>query len=163
MFKPRRQRKHCSAAAVASAVLREDGVRVSVVLATLDQAATLPHVFARLPAGLHEVIVVDGNSSDDTVRVARLLRPDVHVVLHTGHGEADALACGAAHARGDLVVAIDLDGSVDPAEIPSIVDTLLDGAHIGTGAGYTAFWIDPTAPRPAPASAGGPCTTLHGR
>ena len=36
--------------------------RVSVVVATLNEARNLPYVFARLPAGIHEVILVDGHS-----------------------------------------------------------------------------------------------------
>src|SRR5215213_5171089 len=47
------------------------GVRVSVVIPALNEEKNLPHVFARLPAGLHEVIVVDGHSTDRTVTVAR--------------------------------------------------------------------------------------------
>ena len=34
--------------------------RVSVVIPALNEARNLEHVFAALPAGLHEVIVVDG-------------------------------------------------------------------------------------------------------
>src|SRR5215831_13292222 len=55
--------------------------RVSVVIPTLNEAANLPHVFARLPHGLHEVVLVDGRSEDDTVAVAKSLRPDVRIVL----------------------------------------------------------------------------------
>ena len=54
--------------------------KVTVVIPTLNEARNLPHVFAKLPAGLHEVIVVDGHSVDDTVATARRLRPDVRIV-----------------------------------------------------------------------------------
>ena len=57
--------------------------RISVIVPTLNEARNLPHVFARLPADLHEVIVVDGHSVDDTIAVARQLRPDVRVVQQT--------------------------------------------------------------------------------
>ena len=40
--------------------------RVTVVIPTLNEARNLPYVFPRLPDGLHEVIVVDGHSVDDT-------------------------------------------------------------------------------------------------
>ena len=49
--------------------------RVSVVIPTLNEALNLEHVFAALPAGLHEVIVVDGHSTDGTPAVARQLLP----------------------------------------------------------------------------------------
>jgi hypothetical protein len=44
--------------------------KVSVVIPALNEARNLPHVFAKLPGGLHEVIVVDGNSVDDTTATA---------------------------------------------------------------------------------------------
>ena len=44
--------------------LTELGLRVSVVIAALNEEQNLPYVFARLPDGLHEVIVVDGHSTD---------------------------------------------------------------------------------------------------
>ena len=55
--------------------MRSGSVRVSVVIPALNEAENLPHVFARLPAGLHELIIVDGNSIDGTIEVARSLRP----------------------------------------------------------------------------------------
>ena len=58
-------------------------LRVSVVVPALNEARNLSHVFAHLPAGIHELILVDGHSVDDTVRVARALRPDVRVVIQT--------------------------------------------------------------------------------
>ena len=47
--------------------LEQLGWRVSVVIAAMNEAENLPHVFARLPEGLHELILVDGHSVDDTV------------------------------------------------------------------------------------------------
>ena len=45
-----------------------------MVIPTLNEARNLPHVLARLPEP-DEVILVDGHSVDDTVAVARQLRP----------------------------------------------------------------------------------------
>jgi glycosyltransferase involved in cell wall biosynthesis len=109
---------------------------VSVVVPTLDEAANLPHVFARIPVGTYEVIVVDGHSSDDTVAVARMLRPDVRVLMQEGRGKGDALACGFAAARGEIIVMIDADGSTDPAEIPRFVEALLGGADFAKGSRF---------------------------
>jgi hypothetical protein len=75
--------------------LPEPPARVSAVIPTLNEAANLPHVFARLPVHyLHEVIIVDGHSTDDTIEVARALHPPVRVVLQEGLGKGNALACG---------------------------------------------------------------------
>jgi glycosyltransferase involved in cell wall biosynthesis len=113
--------------------------RVSVVIPTLNEAANLPHVFARLPfEELHEVILVDGHSSDDTIAVARALHPQVRVILQDGSGKGNALACGFAAARGDIIVMLDADFSTDPAEIPRYLETLHDGADFAKGSRFIA-------------------------
>jgi glycosyltransferase involved in cell wall biosynthesis len=112
---------------------REAWPRVSVVIPALNEARNIPHVFARLPAGIHEVILVDGHSVDGTAAVARSFRPDVRVVSQTRRGKGNALACGFEAATGDVVAMIDADGSTDPAEIPRFVRALLDGADFAKG------------------------------
>ena len=110
---------------------------VSVVIPTLNEAANLPHVFARLPfEELFEVIIVDGHSSDDTIEVARELCPSVRVVVQDGKGKGNALACGFAAARGDIIVMLDADGSTDPQEIPGYVDALFAGADFAKGSRF---------------------------
>ena len=99
----------------------------------LTRPVSCPHVFAKLPAGLHEVIVVDGHSVDDTVATARRLRPDVRIVSQNRSGKGNALACGFAAATGDIVAMVDADGSADPADIPESVERLLDGADFAKG------------------------------
>jgi glycosyltransferase involved in cell wall biosynthesis len=110
--------------------------RVSVVIPTLNEARNLPHVFARLPADLHQVIIVDGHSVDETVAVARRLRPDVQVVMQTAKGKGDALACGFSACDGDIIVMLDADGSTDAAEMARFIEALLDGADFVKGSRF---------------------------
>jgi glycosyltransferase involved in cell wall biosynthesis len=110
--------------------------QVSVIIPTLNEAQNLPHVFAKLPRGLHEVIVVDGFSTDDTLDVVRLLRPDAKIVLQQHRGKGDALRCGFEAATGDILVMMDADGSADPAEIPVFVDALVAGADFAKGSRF---------------------------
>lgn len=70
---------------------------------------------------------------DDTVAVARRLRPDVRVVKQTRKGKGNALACGFAAATGDIIAMIDADGSADPGELPRFVQALLEGADFAKG------------------------------
>jgi glycosyltransferase involved in cell wall biosynthesis len=107
--------------------------KVSVVIPTLNEARNLPHVFSLLPPALHEVIIVDGNSTDDTIAVARRLRPDVRIITQSRSGKGNALACGFAAATGDIIAMVDADGSADPAEIPRFVTALLGGADFAKG------------------------------
>jgi glycosyltransferase involved in cell wall biosynthesis len=111
--------------------------RVSVVIPTLNEAANLPHVFARLPfEELHEIILVDGHSTDDTIEIARQLHPSVRILLQDGKGKGNALACGFAAAQGDIIVMLDADGSTDPQEIPAYVDALFEGADFAKGSRF---------------------------
>lgn len=109
---------------------------VSVVIPAKDEARNLPHVLASLPEGLHEVILVDGASEDDTVRVATELRPGITVVGQTRKGKGNALACGFPVATGDFIVMLDADGSTDPTEIPRFVRALKDGADFAKGSRF---------------------------
>ena len=99
----------------------------------MNEARNLPHVFALIPCSVHEVILVDGRSVDDTVAVTRELWPDVRVVAQNRTGKGNALACGFAAATGDIIAMIDADGSADPGEIPIFVSALLNGADFAKG------------------------------
>jgi glycosyltransferase involved in cell wall biosynthesis len=116
--------------------LAQLGLRVSVVIAALNEEENLPYVFARLPDGLHEVIVVDGHSQDDTVAVARRLRPDVRIVTQSGRGKGNALADGFAVCSGEIIVALDADGSTDASEIPRFIAALCNGADFVKGSRF---------------------------
>jgi glycosyltransferase involved in cell wall biosynthesis len=112
------------------------GIRISVVIPTLNEERNLPSVLGRLPAGLHEVIIVDGHSTDATVALARALRCDVRILTQTGRGKGNALAEGFAACTGDIVVSLDADGSTDPAEIPRFVSALCNGADFVKGSRF---------------------------
>jgi glycosyltransferase involved in cell wall biosynthesis len=120
--------------------LREKPARteptISVVIPAKNEARNLPHVFARLASDFHEVILVDGGSTDDTVTVARHLRPDLTIVSQSRKGKGNALACGFARATGDFIVMLDADGSTDPAEIPRFVNALKEGADFAKGSRF---------------------------
>jgi len=109
---------------------------ISVVIPALNEAANLPHVLTRLPASVDEVVLVDGHSIDDTVDIARMVRPDVRVVVQDGRGKGNALACGFAASTGEIIVMLDADGSHDPAEIPRFVDELLAGHDFAKGSRF---------------------------
>lgn len=110
-----------------------DWPRVTVVIPTRNEAANLPHVFSRMPENVFEVIVVDGRSTDGTRDVARHAWPSCQVLVQPGRGKGDALVHGFRHARGDVIVTLDADGSADPAEIPLFVAALSAGADFTKG------------------------------
>jgi glycosyltransferase involved in cell wall biosynthesis len=108
-------------------------VRVSIVIPALNEGPNLRHVLSNLPDNIFEVLLVPGHSTDDTVAVARTLRPDVHVIEQTRRGKGNAMACAFAAARGDVIITLDADGSANPREIPAFIGALLSGADFAKG------------------------------
>ena len=111
---------------------------VSVVIPAMNEAANLPEVFATLPGWIDQVVLVDGHSTDDTIAVARALRPDVTVVLQGGIGKGDALLAGFAACTTDIIVAMDADGSTDGREIIRFVSALVSGADFVKGSRFAS-------------------------
>lgn len=110
--------------------------KVSFVVPTLNEAKNLPWLLPRIPDWAHEVIIVDGRSTDDTIAVARSLRQDVKIVLETRRGKGAALRAGFRAATGDIIVMIDADGSMVPEEAIVFVGALMAGADLVKGSRF---------------------------
>jgi glycosyltransferase involved in cell wall biosynthesis len=102
----------------------------------MNEARNLPHVLPLIPDWVDEIVLVDGNSTDDTVAAAKKLVPDIVIVQQDRRGKGAALRCGFAAARGDIIITLDADGSADPAEIPAFVGALLAGADFVKGSRF---------------------------
>jgi hypothetical protein len=103
---------------VGTAVLAE------VILPCLNEAAALPYVLGRLPSG-YRAIVVDNGSSDGSAEVASRL--GAQVVHEPRRGFGAACHAGLRAASADVVCFCDCDGSLDPAELPTVAGPVLDG------------------------------------
>jgi glycosyltransferase involved in cell wall biosynthesis len=117
--------------------LPEDSVVVSVVIPAMNEEANIGWVLERIPPFVGEVILVDGNSKDDTVGRARAIRPDIVVVQPNVPGKGAALRAGFALARGSIIVMIDADGSMDPGEIPRYLGLLSSGMDFVKGSRFS--------------------------
>ncbi|HEX3360070.1 MAG TPA: glycosyltransferase family 2 protein [Solirubrobacterales bacterium] len=110
--------------------------KVSVVVPAMNEGKNIGRVLRELPADLHEVILVDGNSRDDTVEAARAACPDIRVMVQSGRGKGDAFRTGFAAVTGNLIVMLDADGSAMPSEIPRFVEALEAGADFAKGSRF---------------------------
>ena len=103
---------------------------VTVVLPCLNEAASLPGVLADLPDG-YRALVVDNNSTDETAEVAR--RHGAEVVAESRPGYGAAVHAGVVAATTPIVAVLDADGSLDPRELPAMVDDVEGGADMAIG------------------------------
>lgn len=117
---------------------RDRTARITVVVPAMNEGANIGQVLSQLPEDLHEVLLIDGDSSDDTVAVARRAYPGIEVLAQSGRGKGDALRLGFAAATGNMIVMLDADGSADPAEIPRFAAALEAGADFAKGSRFVA-------------------------
>jgi glycosyltransferase involved in cell wall biosynthesis len=97
---------------------------VDVIFPCLNEAAALPWILDRMPAGFRP-IVVDNASTDGSGEIARSL--GAMVVPEQIRGFGAAAHAGLLAASTDLVCFCDCDGSLDPRQLPRLTAPLLDG------------------------------------
>src|SRR5262245_21550932 len=100
---------------------------VSLIIPALNEADCIGPLFAELPIGLaQQVLVVDNGSTDDTAGAAR--RAGAQVVREPRRGYGYACAAGVAAARGTMLAFMDGDGSFVPAELGLLLAPIAGGA-----------------------------------
>lgn len=98
---------------------------VSVVIPTLNEAGTIGETIKTIKESLkypYEIIVVDGNSTDNTREIVR--RENCRLIVEPRRGYGIALKTGMARARGDVIVMVDGDGTYDVRDINLLLDML---------------------------------------
>ncbi len=103
---------------------------ISVVIPALNEEKALPATLERLLPQTrgHEVIVVDGGSSDGTSAIARS-HPEIHV-MSAPRGRASQMNAGARRARGEWLLFLHAD-----TVLPHDALTLIEGLPRETQAG----------------------------
>ncbi|MEC8025960.1 MAG: glycosyltransferase family 2 protein [Myxococcota bacterium] len=113
---------------------------MSVVIAAHNEAQTIGGVIegciAVLGEQLHELIVVDDGSTDETYLEARCRGARV-IRLVPNRGKGVALRRGIEQSTGDWLVFLDADGQDDPAEIPKLLDHAGPDVALVNGSRFT--------------------------
>jgi glycosyltransferase involved in cell wall biosynthesis len=116
--------------------------RLSVVVPVLDEQDNLPALYEQTTRALegryeYEIVFVDDGSTDNSFPILKDLHasdPRVRVIrFRRNFGQTAALSAGFAHARGEVVVAMDADLQNDPADIPMLVSKLDEGCDVVSG------------------------------
>ena len=98
---------------------------LTIVIPTLNEAATAGEVIHLAEPFASDILVVDGYSTDGTAEIARSL--GLLVIYDHGKGKGDAIRATIPHLRREITVFIDADGSHDPHDIPALVQPIVDG------------------------------------
>lgn len=108
-------------------------MKLSIVIPVRNEAETIVTLVERVRAvdyGMpREIIVVDGASTDGTREALEGFPscPEIVLVLEDqARGKGRAVRTGFARATGDILVVQDADLELDPAQIPLLVERLVD-------------------------------------
>ena len=104
--------------------MSEAAPRVDVVFPCLNEEGALPWILGRLPEG-YRAIVVDNGSTDRSAEVAREHGAVVVSELRRGFGAA--AHAGLLAATAPIVAFCDADASMDPRDLPRVVDPVAAG------------------------------------
>lgn len=98
-----------------------------MIIPAFNEESSLPLVLEALPRDrLHEIIVVDNASTDDTARVAREGGARVVHESRRGYGSACLQGIASLTDEVDLVVFLDGDFSDHPDELPRVIEPILE-------------------------------------
>ena len=106
--------------------------RVHVVIPAYNVASHLEAVLRGVPDYVDTVTVVDDASTDDTAEVAKAVGDPRVTVLGSpvNEGVGGAMARGFEHAlalEDGIIVKMDGDGQMDPADLPRLLEPIVDG------------------------------------
>jgi Glycosyl transferase family 2 len=91
---------------------------IEVILPCLNEAAALPWVLDRLPAG-YQALVVDNGSTDHSAEI--VAARGARTILAEQRGYGSACHAGLVAATAEVVVIMDCDGTLDPVDLPALV------------------------------------------
>ncbi len=118
-------------------------LNVAIVIPTLNEEKNIVGVLDGLKSlGFDNILVIDGRSKDCTVETATNNGAKVILQETKGKGAAIKQVLNNNYLNADAIILMDADGSMSPAEIPTLIKALESGADIVKGSrflkgGYT--------------------------
>lgn len=106
-------------------------IRVSIIIPAINESEAISHTLQRiqpLREQGHELIIVDGGSTDDTLSLAE---PLADMVIHSDKGRALQMNTGAAMASGDVLWFLHADTLVAEDSLTLLSNALSSGYDWG--------------------------------
>lgn len=123
---------------------RTSSVRVSVVIPAYNEELVLEKCLRALKAQTvapYEIIIVDNNSTDATVEIAR--RYDTRIVTEKNQGIIYTRSRGFDEARGDVIASLDADSIAKSDWVERITNAFADETLLGLGGRAGAAELSP--------------------
>jgi glycosyltransferase involved in cell wall biosynthesis len=110
------------------------GKSIGVIIPAHNESTQIAGVIKSLPDFVDHIVIIDDNSTDNTVEVVEQhQKQNSKIILirhHENKGVGGAMASGykyAAENNFDVAVRMDGDGQMDPADLPDLLDPVVNG------------------------------------
>ena len=127
---------------------------VSIIIPCRNEEGNIENAISRMPrfSSTMEVIFVEGNSSDNTLReIDRVIRKypdwDIRCYVQKGVGKGDAVRKGFAEAKHSLLMILDADLTVAPEALPKFYNAYIQGKGEFVNGTRLIYPLDPNAMR----------------
>lgn len=123
--------------------VRNEDILLSVVIPVYNEEESVGYMYDEIAAAVDgkyrdfEIIFVNDGSSDESLKKMKALHEKdsrVKVIsFRKNFGQSTAISAGFDYCKGDVVVTLDGDLQNDPADIPMVVNKLMEGYDIVNG------------------------------
>jgi len=107
---------------------------VSIIVAARNEEKNIPKIIPSIPkfGKWQEVVFIEGHSRDNTwAEIGKVVsqkgRVEVQAYKQNGIGKGDAVRLGFEKAKGELVMILDADLTVDPKDLPKFYEVIASG------------------------------------
>jgi glycosyltransferase involved in cell wall biosynthesis len=112
-------------------------LEIGVAIPAFNEEKNIGDILCQLnDLGYSNILVIDGLSSDGTLKVAA--QKGAQIVLQDGRGKGQAIrqVLQNDYLNADVLVLMDADGSMSPEEVPRFVEAIRDGADVVKGSRF---------------------------
>lgn len=120
---------------------------LSIIITTLNEEGTIYQIitacryFARKWIEDIEILVIDGNSTDNTVSEAK--KANAKVFVQKGRGLGNAVRAGFLQAKKDVILIFGADGNQHPREVELLIQGLTKDVDLVVGSRYKGTYLTP--------------------